>query len=144
MSAVNKDTIRKLIPHAGSMCLIDRVLDYDDRQIRCETATHRDSNNPLRCEDSLGAVNLIEYAAQCMAIHGGLLAQQNGEGIGQGYLVAVRNVQLHIATIDQLDNCIHIVATQMLSNAGSMMYTFSVTHNDSLLAQGRVTVMRQF
>src|SRR5205814_1511307 len=40
--------IRSLIPHSGSMCLLERVLEWDDRSIVCASNTHRDPINPLR------------------------------------------------------------------------------------------------
>jgi len=141
-SILNKDEIRQLIPHAGDMCLIDAVNNFNATEISCQTNTHKLIDNPLRHNDTLAAVNLIEYGAQCMAIHGGLQARERGESLGQGYLVSVRNVILNIERIDELENNIHITASQIMANAGSMMYEFSASHNDSALAQGRVTVMR--
>ncbi|PYK43074.1 MAG: 3-hydroxylacyl-ACP dehydratase, partial [Verrucomicrobia bacterium] len=42
---IEKAEIRTLIPHAGSMCLLDSVLDWDDESIVCITNTHRDPTN---------------------------------------------------------------------------------------------------
>ena len=35
------------IPHAGSMCLLDEVVAWDDERICCTATSHRDPGNPL-------------------------------------------------------------------------------------------------
>ena len=62
--AIEKAEIRALIPHAGLMCLLDRVLQWDDESIVCVSQTHRDSNNPLRRDRRLSALHAVEYGAQ--------------------------------------------------------------------------------
>ena len=46
-----------LIPHQGSMCLLERVVEWDDQHVVLETATHRSPANPLRADGrrSIGA-----------------------------------------------------------------------------------------
>src|SRR5437764_3445228 len=39
---IHNAEIRTLIPHSGSMCLLDSVTQWDDRSIVCVTNTHRD------------------------------------------------------------------------------------------------------
>src|SRR5881398_1435622 len=72
---IDKAEIRRLIPHAGTMCLLDSVLGWDDESIVCTTNTHRDEANPLRRDGRLSALHALEYAAQAAAIHGGLRAR---------------------------------------------------------------------
>src|SRR5947208_645010 len=43
---IHNAEIRTLIPHSGSMCLLDSVTQWDDRSIVCVTNTHRDPANP--------------------------------------------------------------------------------------------------
>ena len=71
-TAIHKAEIRTLIPHSGLMCLLDDVMQWDDRSIVCITNTHRDPANPLRREGCLAAVHAFEYGAQAAAVHGGL------------------------------------------------------------------------
>ena len=91
------DEIAGLIPHAHGMCLVDRVLGWDDSSIRCQSDSHRRSDHPLRRDGRLGAVHLVEYAAQATAIHHAVLARQRGESPTSGYLAAVRQVRLEVA-----------------------------------------------
>lgn len=62
------------IPHQGDMCLLDRVVKWDEQRIQCQAGSHRLGDNPLRSRDRLSAACGIEYAAQAMAVHGALLA----------------------------------------------------------------------
>src|SRR5256885_14417425 len=75
---INKAEIRTLIPHSDLMCLLDEVVQWDDRSIACVSNTHRDPANPLRRQGRLSAVHAFEYGAQAAAVHGGF----RGRGAG--------------------------------------------------------------
>ena len=77
--------IARRIPHSGTMCLLDRLEAWDDVAIRCTTGSHARPDNPLRTASGLLAPNLVEYAAQAMALHGGLLALAIGQRQGLGH-----------------------------------------------------------
>ena len=68
MTAIN---LAKLLPHRGSMCLLDAVLHHDAKKTICRV-------DPLRStlfEDASGALPswlALEYMAQCAAAHGAL------------------------------------------------------------------------
>ena len=53
-----------LIPHGGSMCLLEAVDSWDETRVTCRSATHRRPDHPLRRDGHLSAVHLLEYAAQ--------------------------------------------------------------------------------
>jgi predicted hotdog family 3-hydroxylacyl-ACP dehydratase len=72
--------IEQLIPHAGGMCLLERVLAFDDTGLHAQSDAHRDPAHPLRRDGRLSALHLCEYGAQAMAVHGGLLAAREGHG----------------------------------------------------------------
>ena len=58
--------ISSLVPHQGTMCLLERVIEWDDRRVVLETATHRSPSNPLRSNGRLRSLALCEYGAQAM------------------------------------------------------------------------------
>jgi predicted hotdog family 3-hydroxylacyl-ACP dehydratase len=81
---------RTLVPHAGEMCLLTRIVNVGERDIECVTDSHRSASNPLRRDGSLAAFHLAEYGAQAMAAHGGLKdprAKERG-----GMLVSIRDL----------------------------------------------------
>ncbi len=135
------DAIAALIPHAGGMCLHERVLAWDAERIALATTTHRDPANPLRRDGALHALHLCEYGAQAMAIHGGLCAQAAGSRAAPGLLVSLRDVQLHAQRIDTLEGELRIEAERLLESTGSWQYAFRAWHGERLLAEGRAAVI---
>ncbi len=135
--------IEALVPHQGSMCLWDEVIDWDPRRIRLRASNHRDPAHPLRSHDRLHAVHLCEYGAQAMAVHGGLRAREGGETARPGLLVALRGVELHCLRLDDLPGALECEAEVLAEGEGSQQYAFRIRHAGALLAEGRAAVMLQ-
>ena len=130
-----------LIPHQGTMCLLDEVIEWDAERILCVTRSHQRLDNPLRSNGMLRAIHLCEYGAQAMAVHGGLLAREHGEIAKPGLLVSLRAVQLYLARIDELPDALIVEADKLLDSGSSWQYQFRVRHRDALLVEGRAAVM---
>ena len=131
-----------LIPHAGTMCLLDAVCSWDEVRIHAISAGHARADNPLRGEHGLHAVHLAEYGAQAMAVHGGLLARaRGGDGVRPGRLVSLRDVQLFEEYVDQLDGHLDVQAECLYADAGGAQYGFRVEHRGRLLVSGRAAVI---
>lgn len=143
MTPVDKATLCDLIPHAGDMCLLDEVLAWDEDKIECRSQSHLNQNNPLRNVQGLPSLALIEYGAQAMAVHGGLLARDQGGQISEGYLAALRDVDIKDMLIDRLDLPLMICASKVMAQGGNMVYQFSVKAGEEVLASGRATVISQ-
>ena len=140
---INREVLCSLIPHSGSMCLLDGVLEWNDETIICETCSHHLSDNPLRCEQGLSAIQSIEYGAQAMAVHGGLLAKREGKEMAQGFLVAARNIEISIEWLDKIDGPLLITANKIMHDDKHSIYEFVISANDQVLVNGRTTVMMQ-
>eukprot|EP00825_Cyclidium_porcatum_P007297 TRINITY_DN1364_c0_g1_i5.p4 TRINITY_DN1364_c0_g1~~TRINITY_DN1364_c0_g1_i5.p4 ORF type:complete len:151 (-),score=37.42 TRINITY_DN1364_c0_g1_i5:143-595(-) len=106
------------IPHQGSMCLLDKVIEWSESSIICRATSHNDPGNPLRAEGRLGAANGIEYAAQAMAIHGALLANADDQP-RQGYLTSVRSVTLNVARLDDLPGELSVQAERLSGDSNN-------------------------
>lgn len=131
-----------LIPHAGSMCLLDAVLDWDDDAIHAVSASHARADNPLRGARGLHAIHLAEYGAQAMAVHGALLARRQGATTPRaGRLVSLRDVRLFAAYVEQLDGRVDVHAQCLTADVGSAQYAFRVEHHGQLLLSGRAAVI---
>ena len=133
--------IASLIPHQGSMCLLERIVAWDHERIVLETSTHRSAANPLRVAGRLRAVHLCEYGAQAMAVHGALVARAAGESARPGMLVSLRSVTLSRDYIDDLSGPLVVEARCLQASSASQQYSFRITHADQLLAEGRAAVM---
>lgn len=135
---IEKIHFQDLIPHEGSMVLIDQVNDWDLNKISCSTRSHLLSNNPLMLNNSLSSIHLIEYGAQAMAIHRGLLT---GESL-QGFLAAVRDANFFIDNLDNVHGALHIQAIFELKINDNVVYTINVTdENNALLLKARASVV---
>jgi predicted hotdog family 3-hydroxylacyl-ACP dehydratase len=137
---MTKADIARLIPHAGSMCLLDGVEHWDATHIRCVSRTHRDIANPLRADGQLPAVCGIEYAAQAMALHGGL-AGLIGNQPRAGYLVGLRDVVCRYRRLDNLDGDLTVDAAQLMGDQGHVIYQFALRVGAAEILTGRATVV---
>ncbi|GAB3338232.1 phosphotransferase [Marilutibacter aestuarii] len=139
-SILDRAGILARVPHQGTMCLWDAVMDWDATSIRLRADNHRDPAHPLRRRGRLAAVHLCEYGAQAMAVHGGLLGEDGGAPPRAGMLVALRAVRLHVACIDTLPGPLEGSATLLLAGPSSQQYAFAIHHAGELLAEGRAMV----
>jgi predicted hotdog family 3-hydroxylacyl-ACP dehydratase len=138
MPTASPPELERLVPHRGAMCLLDAVAAHDEVRVVCRAASHRAAANPLRVGGRLPALAAIEYAAQAMAAHGALRA---AAGAAPGRLVAVRDVRLHVARLDDVVEDLEISATCDAAEAGAIAYAFVVSAGGRTLAEGRATVM---
>ena len=135
---IEKIHFQDLIPHEGSMVLIDQVDDWDLNKISCSSRSHLLSNNPLIVNNSLSSIHLIEYGAQAMAIHRGLLT---GESL-QGFLAAVRDAKFFIDNLDNVHGALYIQAIFELKINDNVVYTINVTdENNAPLLEARASVV---
>jgi predicted hotdog family 3-hydroxylacyl-ACP dehydratase len=140
---IHKAEIRTLIPHSDLMCLLDDVMQWDDRSIVCITNTHRDPANPLRRGGCLSALHAFEYGAQAAAVHGGLRARSVGTKAAPGYLAALRDGRLQAARLDQIHLPLRICATRLFGDRANTVYEFVLSAAAVLIANGRVTIVER-
>ncbi|HEU0068974.1 MAG TPA: hypothetical protein VFQ26_06885, partial [Nitrospiraceae bacterium] len=108
--------------------------------IQCCTRSHRDSANPLRHGTRLEAVTGLEYAAQAMGVHVGLLNRTRSTDGLIGYVGGLRDVVL---SIDRLDECpveLTIDATCLFADNSSFMYRFSISSGGRDVMTGRASI----
>lgn len=139
--ALDRDWIAGHIPHQGSMCLLDNVESWDELNIRCRTASHRQADNPLRTEGRLGAACGIEYAAQAMAVHGALMDGSGMAGPRAGYLVSVRDARLEVARLDDIPGDLLVSARCSTRGESSSLYDFSLEAGGQQIVSGRALVV---
>lgn len=137
---LSKARIAGLIPHAGAMCLLDEVVSWDAAHIRALSRTHHDERNPLRSGGQLPALCGIEYAAQAMALHGGLAGAVAARPHA-GYLVSVRDVVCRERRLDDLEGDLIVDAEHLAGDAERVMYRFSVRVGEAEVLSGRATVV---
>ena len=141
--------VAALVPHSGTMCLLNRLEAWDDTRIECSADNHRHASHPLRTRSGLLATCTIEYAAQAMALHGALIGQAHGASASPGFLASARGVTLHRWRLDDLPRPpaggpadeLLIQATRLAGDARQILYAFTVKHAGQSLAEGRAAVV---
>ncbi len=128
------------LPHAGRMCLLDRLESCDGEAIAVVAVSHRNPDNPLRSNARLSAVCGVEYAAQVMALHGSLLAVA-GTPPMMGYLASVRDLSLYVARLDDVAEDLRVEARRLHDSAGGFLYSFAIHAGARPLLSGRAMVM---
>jgi predicted hotdog family 3-hydroxylacyl-ACP dehydratase len=136
---LDRAAITARIPHAGKMCLLERVVDWDERSIRCTALSHRDMDNPLREAGGLPVWAGIEYAAQAAAVHGALIKPEAAPRTG--VLAALRRVNANCEWLDRIDGELTLGARLLHADTAGGIYGFEVHGNNVLLLSGQFTLM---
>ena len=140
MPQLTREELGTFLPHAGAMRLIDRAELWDATAIRCHARSHHDKENPLRHGARLEAVTGLEYAAQAMGVHVGLLNQARSTGGLIGYVGGVKDV---VVSVDRLDDCpaeLTIDASRLFEGGNSFMYQFSISSGGRDVMTGRASI----
>jgi predicted hotdog family 3-hydroxylacyl-ACP dehydratase len=141
MILIDRSGIAAMIPHAGSMCLLDGVLRWDAESVLCLSHRYSGHDNPMRRRDgTLGVSCGIEIAAQAMAVHGRLAAGP-GARPSRGYLASVRDVLLHTDRLDGSPGHLMIEATLLIGDMAGASYRFTLARHGIDLISGRATVL---
>ncbi len=88
--------IEDVLPHRAPMMLLDAIVAHDPTGTACvvrigETSLLGPPGGPVPAWVGL------EYMAQCIAAHAGLLARAEGRGPAIGFLIGARDLEFHSA-----------------------------------------------
>lgn len=132
--------ILELIPHQGTMCLLDEVACWNDVTITCQSWSHLTEDNPLRRDGELNVICGIEYGLQAAALHGALVANRPQP---TGYLAAIRPVEIMVPRLDVVEfGILQVTAELQLREASGLIYAFAL-HSavGAPLLRGRATIL---
>lgn len=130
--------VADLLPHQGSMVLLDEIVDWDERTIRCVATSHARPDNPLRRNGALAAVCGVEYGAQAMAVHGAL---STGGRPRLGVLAGLRGISMAVRRLDDAGDRLTVSAALVTSEQSGAVYNFAVRAGERELVAGRATVI---
>ncbi len=94
MSAPTYPAVEEVLPQAGRMVLLTRIVGHTEDRTTCAV----EISNTSAFSDGQGRVPAwvsLEYMAQCIAAHGGLRARAAGDPVTIGFLLGSRSVALH-------------------------------------------------
>jgi predicted hotdog family 3-hydroxylacyl-ACP dehydratase len=134
---LSRAQIEALVPHAGSMCLLDRVEQWDETRIVCQAATPA-SGHPLATAQGVPVVAAVEYAAQATALHRALL--DGRRKVRHGMLAKLTDVELFEQWLDESPGALDIQAELLVRGASACTYSFMVHDASGCRARGRLLV----
>lgn len=146
LKTLNYQAIEKLLPHAGKMSLLNKVICADEKKLTATAISHKEHDNPLRINGTLSTLNGIEYAAQAMALHGALSAVYSGSKNTpqSGYIVAVRNIEIKLPFFPENAGELIIDVEKLMSNDNGFTYQFQINaqlkQEQNELISGKITV----
>jgi predicted hotdog family 3-hydroxylacyl-ACP dehydratase len=94
----------------------------------------------MRVAGELSALCGIEYAAQAMAVHGGLSATI-GSRPSAGYLASLRDVACLGNRLDDLDGDLVVEAERLMGDESRVIYRFRLWVGGTEILNGRATVV---
>ena len=137
---LDKLQIAALIPHAGYMCLLDEVTRWDAETLTALSCTRGSPDHPLRVNGRIPTLSAIEYAAQAMAVHGGLSGAIEGRPRA-GYLVSLRNVVCTATHLDDIEDALVIEVRRLRGDAALVVYAFTLMLRKREIVSGQATVL---
>ncbi|MCK5924470.1 MAG: hypothetical protein KAG10_01110 [Methylococcales bacterium] len=132
-----KADFKALVPHSGDMLLIDSVKKWSTTSITTGSYSHQKTNHPLRLKGVLSSLHLIEYGAQTIALHCGLLSGKSQEG----FLAAVKEAHFYVDEVQDLADELQIDATIEHQATQGAVYQLKITANGKLLLSAQITVI---
>jgi predicted hotdog family 3-hydroxylacyl-ACP dehydratase len=131
--------LEAVVPHRAPMVLLDAVLAHAADETTCVVAIREDS--PLREPGGSvpGWVGL-EYMAQCIAAHAGLIDHANRRAPAIGFLVGARRVLFH-ANGYLPGQVLHVSVRRLWGQrrVGAFACSIRDSRTDAVLAEGTVS-----
>ena len=138
---MNLPAIAELIPHAGPMILLDRVLEVGAEHLSAEVTIRPSA---LFCDGQrVGGWVGIEYMAQAIAALAGWTARQNKLPVRIGFLVGTRQYRSHTPWF-RVGETLHIhVQREIDGDNGVSAVACRITTTDGQLhAEATLTVFQ--
>jgi len=142
MTAVTENTrdLHALIPHRGPWLLLERVLDHGDGWAHCQVVPRP---GPLTDGEHVPATLAVEYMAQTVAVVFGLRGRAQGKATGAapvpGYLVAAREVSLHVEAFPA-GQPLTVEARHAFGSGRAARFEARVVSGPRVLAEAQLTV----
>ena len=132
--------IHALVPHSGSMLLLERLLHVDAESICTEVGISRDSL--FATDDGVGSWIGIEYMAQTIAAYAGYQAWQAGDPAKIGFLLGSRRYEAMCSQF-AIGSSLQIKAVRALQGENGLgAFECTIRDGDTLLAKATVTVFQ--
>ncbi len=132
--------IEEVVPHSGSMLLVGPVLEHRPEFTRCRVDVAR-SALFARPDGRVPAWVALEWMAQCVAAHGGLVARALGLPVRPGLFLGTRGVRLRADDFGAAER-LEVQARHLRGELGLVAFACRVERpgEAEALAEGSVSV----
>lgn len=137
--------VRELIPHRDPVLMLGEVLAHDGKA----TSVSVDVGSQLWLTNRDGSVSswvALEYMAQAIAVHEGLLERAQGRPLPRGFLLATRNLRLECARF-AAHEALRVTAERVRGRPGLGVLSHACEveivageRRGQVVAQGRISV----
>lgn len=131
--------IHTLVPHSGSMLLLDRLIAYDEHSLTAAVTVH--DTSPFVCDGVVGAWFGLEYMAQAVAAFAGRLARADGLAPKLGFLLGTRRFVCSAPHIRVGTTVVVTVVREWQDDSGLGSFRGVIT-SDMFTAEATVTVFQ--
>lgn len=116
--------ISELLPHEGIMMLLDKVIAYDQESFIAEVIVRDDG---LFGEgETVPAWLGIEYMAQTVAAHSGMMRYLGGKPIQVGFLLGTRRYNCNVVTFN-VGACLTVKVERVIEDLGLGVFNCQIT-----------------
>lgn len=145
MDATESLDIASLIPHGDESLLLDGVVDHD---CKSTTTCVVVGSQPwlTRSDGSVAPWLGIEYMAQSIAVHEGIIARSEGRKIPLGFLVLVTSFKLHESVLQRGER-LEVQTTRVRGRPGlgvlshtCTLYRSGADSSRDVIAEGRLSI----
>lgn len=130
--------IESVVPHRGTLLLVDRVLDWDEESIRTELRVRHD--DPFGTDEGIPAWVGLEYMAQTIAAWAGCRARAAGRAPRIGFLLGTRRYECAVAHFAAGSTLQVEARCEMLGDNGLGMFACRLLDGDQEIAVANVSV----
>lgn len=129
-------SIDELVPHAGIMMLLDRVLEYENDRMIAETTVRNDGlfDDGHTVPAWLG----IEYMAQTVAALGGMKRRLASKPINLGFLLGTRRYECNVPAF-AVGTRFTVCVTRLVQDQGLGVFDCELKA-DGILASAKLNV----
>ena len=132
--------IRDLLPHSGTMVLLDRVLEVGAEDLCAEVLIRPDSL--FANADGVGSWVGVEYMAQAIAAYAGYAARQRGEPVKIGFLLGTRRYEAAVPCFP-IGSVLRVQVQKILqADNGIGSFECQIHHAQRQLACATITVFQ--
>ena len=136
MSNWRQFSVDELVPHAGKMALLERVVEFDWEKVVAEAVVRGDGLFGDEC--SVPAWLGIEYMAQTIAAMGGMKRRLLGESINLGFLLGTRRYECNVDRFE-VGTVLKISVRRLIQDQGLGVFDCRI-EGEGILATAKLNV----